>query len=86
MINIILAIVAMACSVFFATIAVRRSDDLGQVILLGILALMAFIGFIWAIVNPGVGTGTFNVFAGTTYLLGITDLFLFVLYCAAHSY
>jgi hypothetical protein len=86
MINVILAIVAMACAIFFAALAVLHSDDLGQMVLLGMLALMVFVGFIWAIVNPDVGTDMFNIFAGTEYLLGITDMFLFVLYCAAHSY
>lgn len=85
MINVIIAIIAMACAIFFAYRAVH-GEDLGQMVLLGLLALMAFIGFIWAIVSPGVDTALFNVFAGTEYLLGITDMFLFVLYCAAHSY
>ena len=88
MTTIIISIIAIVCSALFTNLAVRsfnKDCDLGKVILFGILALMAFVGFIWAIANPGVGTCMFNIFAGTEYLLGITDMFVFVLYCVAHS-
>ena len=85
MMNILIAIVAMACSVLLVIIAVRSFHNdfgIGKAILLGILALIAFIGFIWAIIGP-VGT---TVCSSIIWILSIIEMYLFVLLCVAYSY
>lgn len=84
MMNILIAIIAMACSVLFAIIAVRSFHNdfgMGKAILLGILALISFIVLIWAIIGP-VGTAVCPYII--TWLL-IIEMYVFVAYLFANS-